>query len=36
MSEFPIARAFADVRVDRITASTSKLMKEIIARKFIE
>lgn len=32
MWEYPIARAFADVRVQRLFGGTSEIMKEIIAR----
>lgn len=32
MWEFPIARAFADARVERIAGGSSEVMKEIIAR----
>ena len=32
MWEFPIARAFADARVQRIYAGTNEIMKEVIAR----
>jgi acyl-CoA dehydrogenase len=32
MWEFPIARAYADARVQRIYAGTNEIMKEIIAR----
>jgi acyl-CoA dehydrogenase len=32
MLEFPIARAFADARVERIAGGSSEVMKEIIAR----
>jgi acyl-CoA dehydrogenase len=32
MKEYPIARAWADVRVSRIFGGTSEIMKEIIAR----
>jgi acyl-CoA dehydrogenase len=32
MSEYPIARAWADVRVSRIFGGTSEIMKEIISR----
>ena len=33
MQEYPIARAYADARIERIYAGTSEIMKEIIARK---
>ncbi|SES10329.1 Acyl-CoA dehydrogenase, C-terminal domain [Streptomyces sp. yr375] len=32
MTEYPIARAFADARVQRIFGGTNELMKELIAR----
>lgn len=32
MWEYPIARIFADTRVERITGGTSEIMKEIVAR----
>jgi acyl-CoA dehydrogenase len=32
MSEFPIARAYVDARVQRIYGGTSEIMKELIAR----
>lgn len=32
MQEYPIARAYADARIERIYAGTSEIMKEIIAR----
>jgi alkylation response protein AidB-like acyl-CoA dehydrogenase len=32
MSEFPIARAFADARVTSIYGGTTEIMKEIIGR----
>lgn len=32
MWEFPIARAFADARVQRIYAGTNEIMKELISR----
>ncbi|UVE16032.1 acyl-CoA dehydrogenase family protein [Pseudomonas sp. LS44] len=34
MMEYPIARMYADARVQRIYAGTSEIMKEIIARSF--
>ena len=35
MSEYPIARAFADARVQRIYGGTSEIMKEVIARSML-
>ena len=35
MWEFPIARAYADARIQRIWAGTSEIMKEIIARDLL-
>lgn len=35
MTEYPIARAWADARVQKIYAGTSEIMKEIIARSFL-
>lgn len=32
MSEYPVSRAYADARVERIAGGTSEIMKEIIAR----
>ena len=32
--EYPIARAWADSRVQRIYAGTNEIMKEIVARSF--
>jgi acyl-CoA dehydrogenase len=32
MEEYPIARAYTDLRVSRIYAGTTEIMKEIIAR----
>ena len=32
MTEYPIARAWADVRISRIFGGTSEIMKEIISR----
>ena len=32
MWEFPIARAWADARIQRIYAGTNEIMKEIIGR----
>jgi alkylation response protein AidB-like acyl-CoA dehydrogenase len=36
MWETPIARAYADARVTRITGGTAEIMKQIIARKLLE
>ena len=35
MTEYPIARAWADARVQKIYAGTSEIMKEIIARSML-
>jgi acyl-CoA dehydrogenase len=35
MWEYPIARAFADARVQRIYGGTSEIMKLIIARDLL-
>ena len=35
MSEYPIARAFVDARVQRIYGGTSEIMKEVIARSML-
>lgn len=35
MWEFPVARAFADARVQRIYAGTNEIMKELIVRKLL-
>jgi len=35
MTEYPIARAYADARVERIAGGTSEIMKEIIARTLL-
>jgi len=32
MWEYPVARAYADARVQRIFGGTSEIMKEIISR----
>ena len=32
MTEYPIARAYADARVTRIYGGTSEVMKELISR----
>jgi alkylation response protein AidB-like acyl-CoA dehydrogenase len=34
-SEYPISRAFADARVQRIYGGTSEIMKEVIARSIL-
>jgi acyl-CoA dehydrogenase len=36
MWEYPVARAFADARVQRIYAGTNEIMKELIARKLLK
>ncbi len=36
MWEFPVARAYADARVQRIYAGTNEIMKELIARKILK
>ena len=36
MAEYPIARAYADARIERIYAGTSEIMKEIIARDLLD
>ena len=36
MSEFPIARAWADNRMARIAGGSSEIMKEIIGRTMVE
>ncbi|KEO73870.1 acyl-CoA dehydrogenase [Anditalea andensis] len=35
MWEYPVARAYADARVQRIYAGTNEIMKELIARKIL-
>jgi alkylation response protein AidB-like acyl-CoA dehydrogenase len=35
MWEYPVARAFADARVQRIYAGTNEIMKELIVRKLL-
>ena len=35
MTEYPICRIYADVRIQRIFAGTSEIMKEIISRKLL-
>lgn len=36
MREYPIARAWADARVQRIYGGTTEIMKEIVARKLLD
>jgi alkylation response protein AidB-like acyl-CoA dehydrogenase len=36
MWEYPVARAYADARVQRIYAGTNEIMKELIARKILK
>lgn len=36
MREFPIARAWADARVQRIYGGTTEIMKEIVARRLLD
>ena len=36
MAEYPIARAYADARIERIYAGTSEIMKEIVARDLLD
>ncbi|EIM76307.1 acyl-CoA dehydrogenase [Nitritalea halalkaliphila LW7] len=36
MWEYPVARAYADARVQRIYAGTNEIMKELIARKVLQ
>jgi acyl-CoA dehydrogenase len=36
MQEYPIARAYADARIERIYGGTSEIMKEIIARSLLD
>ncbi|EKB47455.1 acyl-CoA dehydrogenase family protein [Cecembia lonarensis] len=36
MWEYPVARAFADARVQRIYAGTNEIMKELIVRKLLK
>ena len=36
MMEYPIARMFADARVQKIYAGTSEIMKELISRSLTE
>jgi len=33
MAEYPIARMYADARIQRIYGGTSEIMKDLIARK---
>jgi acyl-CoA dehydrogenase len=35
MREYPIARAWADARVQRIYGGTTEVMKEIVARSLL-
>ena len=35
MTEYPIARAYADARVTRIYGGTTEIMKEIIGRSIL-
>jgi alkylation response protein AidB-like acyl-CoA dehydrogenase len=35
MMEYPIARAYADARVQRIYGGTNEIMKEIIGRSLV-
>jgi acyl-CoA dehydrogenase len=36
MWEYPITRAYADARVQRIYGGTNEIMKEVIARSFVK
>jgi len=36
MAEYPIARAWADARVQRIYGGTTEIMKEIVARQILD
>ena len=36
MNEYPIARAWADARVQRIYGGTTEIMKEIVARHLLD
>ena len=36
MADYPIARAYADARIERIYAGTSEIMKEIVARDLLD
>lgn len=36
MADYPIARAYADARIERIYAGTSEIMKEIVARELLD
>jgi alkylation response protein AidB-like acyl-CoA dehydrogenase len=36
MWEYPVARSYADARVQRIYAGTNEIMKELIARKILK
>jgi alkylation response protein AidB-like acyl-CoA dehydrogenase len=35
MTEYPIARAFADARVTRIYGGTNEIMRQIVGRKLL-
>jgi acyl-CoA dehydrogenase len=36
MKEYPISRAYADARIQRIYGGTSEIMRELIARAVLE
>ena len=36
LADYPIARAYADARIERIYAGTSEIMKEIVARDLLD
>jgi acyl-CoA dehydrogenase len=36
MYEYPIARAWADARVQRVYGGTTEIMKEIVARHLLD
>ena len=36
MAEYPVARAYADARIERIYGGTSEIMKEIVARSLLD
>ena len=36
MAEYPVARAYADARIERIYGGTSEIMKEIVARALLD